>query len=358
MKHSEKKPDLIIDGIIFGLQETGGISRVWSTLISEFLAQSVNFKYVEPTTAEQNIYRAPLKLPNVQKEICHKFSKLACQTVIDEPGVYIPTYYRPASRKQCSIQVCHDTIREESIKSLFLAPLKARRKYLYDRAERIICVSSSTREDLLRHYGEATYRKAIVIPNPVDSTKMIAMAAAHSEHPLKGIPKGSPIALYVGKRDGAKNFSESLTLLSLTKAIGLCLAVVGAPFSENEERLLAPYRTRVFNLGRLSDNALAESMSAASFLFLPSKKEGFGFPTVEALAVGTPVVCADTPINREVALDLADFYQAGSSDALFAAVKGALSRHRLSTAETQRIRYTYDPKRIANQYLACFNELT
>jgi glycosyltransferase involved in cell wall biosynthesis len=357
MQSSRKRATLIIDGIIFGLQQAGGISRVWSTLIPEFLAQGVEFRYVEPTLANENIYRASLDLPAAQKESLRKFSKFTHQTLIDEAGIYVPTYYRPASKKQRSIQVCHDTIREESISKLLLPPLKARRRYLYDRAERIICVSNATREDLLRHYGEPIYRKAVVIPNPLDSTKMASMAAVGTEAPFKEVPAELPIALYIGKRDGAKNFSECLTLLSQTVASGLCLAVVGAPFSEDEERLLASYRTRVFNLGRLSDNALAEAMAAASFLFLPSKKEGFGFPTVEALSLGTPVVCTDTPINREVALELANFYPTGSAEALLAAVNAALGRGRLSGDETRRIRDAYDSRQIATRYLACFNEL-
>lgn len=348
---------MIIDGIIFGLQQAGGISRVWSTLIPEFLAQGVKFRYIEPSVADQNIYRASLDIPASQKESLHKFSKFTHQTLVDEHGIYVPTYYRPASGKQRSIQVCHDTIREESISKFLLPPLKVRRKYLYDRAERIICVSGSTREDLLKHYGESIYRKAVVIPNPLDSTKMARMAAIGAESPFKDVPSDLPIALYIGKRDGAKNFSESLALLSKTAPSGLCLAVVGTPFSEDEESLLAPYRARVFNLGRLSDSALAEAMAAASFLFLPSKKEGFGFPTVEALSLGTPVVCTDTPINREVALDLADFYPMGSAEALLAAVNAALRRGRLKGTESQRIRDAYDPSQIATRYLACFDEL-
>jgi glycosyltransferase involved in cell wall biosynthesis len=38
----------------------------------------------------------------------------------------------------------------------------------------------------------------------------------------------------------------------------------------------------------------------AALVLLPSQREGFGLPVVEALACGTPVICSDLPVLREV----------------------------------------------------------
>lgn len=60
---------------------------------------------------------------------------------------------------------------------------------------------------------------------------------------------------------------------------------------------------------------LAELHRHAAALVLPSLLEGFGFPVVEAMHAGTPVIAADIPALREVCADAAlycDPYDVGS----------------------------------------------
>ena len=45
----------------------------------------------------------------------------------------------------------------------------------------------------------------------------------------------------------------------------------------------------------------------AEVFFFPSKFEGFGIPVIEALKCGTPVICSDIPVLREIAGDSARF---------------------------------------------------
>lgn len=52
--------------------------------------------------------------------------------------------------------------------------------------------------------------------------------------------------------------------------------------------------------GAVPDDHLAAIYSGARALVFPSDDEGFGLPTVEALACGTPVVACDVPALREV----------------------------------------------------------
>jgi glycosyltransferase involved in cell wall biosynthesis len=52
--------------------------------------------------------------------------------------------------------------------------------------------------------------------------------------------------------------------------------------------------------GHVPDDDLAAIYSGARALVFPSDDEGFGLPTVEALACGTPVVACDVPALREV----------------------------------------------------------
>ena len=71
--------------------------------------------------------------------------------------------------------------------------------------------------------------------------------------------------------------------------------------------------------GRVGDDDLAAIYSGARALVFPSDDEGFGLPTVEALACGTPVVASDIPVLREVLGDRATFVDVGDLEGLLAA---------------------------------------
>jgi glycosyltransferase involved in cell wall biosynthesis len=56
---------------------------------------------------------------------------------------------------------------------------------------------------------------------------------------------------------------------------------------------------------------LAAVYRRATLALLPSEREGFGLPLVEALACGTPVVASDIPVLREVGGSAASYCAVG-----------------------------------------------
>jgi len=62
----------------------------------------------------------------------------------------------------------------------------------------------------------------------------------------------------------------------------------------------------------------------ADAVVFPSLCESFGFPLVEAMACGVPVVAGDTEVNRELCQDAARYYEAKSSIACAEAMKQVL----------------------------------
>lgn len=68
---------------------------------------------------------------------------------------------------------------------------------------------------------------------------------------------------------------------------------------------LRPY---VALLGRVPEEAVANLYLASDIFFFPSSCESFGFPMVEALGLGLPIVAADTPVNREICGEAALHY--------------------------------------------------
>ncbi len=103
----------------------------------------------------------------------------------------------------------------------------------------------------------------------------------------------------------------------------------------------------VRQLGRIEDADLAVVLRAADLLVAPSLAEGFGLPVVEAMAVGTAVVCSDAPALVEVAGDAAMVVGRGDARALADAVAAVLAdetvRARLIAAGLVRsARFTWD----------------
>lgn len=62
-------------------------------------------------------------------------------------------------------------------------------------------------------------------------------------------------------------------------------------------------RERVVRPGRVSADDRDAFVSIADALVFPSEYEGFGAPLIEAMALGTPVICGDHPTLREVVGD-------------------------------------------------------
>jgi glycosyltransferase involved in cell wall biosynthesis len=61
----------------------------------------------------------------------------------------------------------------------------------------------------------------------------------------------------------------------------------------------------VVQTGVIPDEELRVLYKHASMVVLPSLVEGFGFPILEGMASGTPVIASDIPVHREVAGDAA-----------------------------------------------------
>jgi glycosyltransferase involved in cell wall biosynthesis/O-antigen/teichoic acid export membrane protein len=100
-------------------------------------------------------------------------------------------------------------------------------------------------------------------------------------------------------------------------------------------------------MGSPSDADLRAAYRRAFALIVPSWKEGFCLPVLEAHAFGVPVIASDIPILREVAGDGALFFDPHDPDALLAAMYQLIGdpelRMRLSRAASANARlYSWD----------------
>ena len=83
----------------------------------------------------------------------------------------------------------------------------------------------------------------------------------------------------------------------------------------------SPARERIHFVGFVSDDDLPALYSLAEVFAFPSHYEGFGIPVLEAMACGTPVVCANNSSLPEVAGDAALLIEATDTEGLAGALR-------------------------------------
>jgi len=121
-------------------------------------------------------------------------------------------------------------------------------------------------------------------------------------------PLAPPYFVYVGTIEARKNHLLLLNLWrALAQEIGAAaprLVLIGQRGWETENVIdmlerCPGLRGLVIEHNRLPDAEMARLLKGARALLLPSFAEGFGFPVIEALALGVPALCSDVPGLRE-----------------------------------------------------------
>jgi glycosyltransferase involved in cell wall biosynthesis len=103
------------------------------------------------------------------------------------------------------------------------------------------------------------------------------------------------------------------------------------------ESAIAPW---VEFVGPWERDAARQLYREADIFVFPSLSESFGHPMVEAMAAGLPIVAADTPVNREICGDAAEYFPPLSAEDLAGKVRRLASnlgrRQRLGAAGKRR----------------------
>ncbi|MHB1296062.1 MAG: glycosyltransferase family 4 protein [Anaerolineae bacterium] len=177
------------------------------------------------------------------------------------------------------------------------------------RADAILADSEATRRDALRLYGVAPERIQVVYPGVHQRFRPADAAAVADARTRYGLP--ARYVLFVGTLEPRKNLPALLEAYRALLQGGLRagLVLVGrlgwrVDAFRASLQTLAPDEL-VVTPGFVPDDDLPALYSGADLLAFPSLYEGFGFPVLEAMACGTPVVCANTSSLPEVAGDAA-----------------------------------------------------
>lgn len=142
---------------------------------------------------------------------------------------------------------------------------------------------------------------------PLSEAKDGAEAARLRE----GLGLTRPYILTVGTLEPRKNIPFLVKVFEEMRGFDGDLALVGGLGWKTEPILEAiaksPKTARIRRLSHIPDDALAAAYAGASAFVFPSRYEGFGLPPLEAMARGTPVVCARNSSLPEVLGDAAEW---------------------------------------------------
>lgn len=276
------KSNLFFDDIIFDLQRFGGISEYWRQLTnSSVIRECFNIEHVGRLKAPTNVNKSVAKF-------------ISCD-VPDKPNsVFHSSYYRLPSKNVPSIVTVHDFIYEKRSSGItkFLNSYQIRKSIRS--ADSIVCISNSTKNDLLDLMPEIDEQRVDVVYHGVDHSIF-----NHSRNLQADYMQYSDCVVFVGKRSGYKNFT--LAVAALTEFKEMRLLIVGEKITQGErEALDKALGNRWVCLQGISNQELASVYRHCFCLLYPSDYEGFGMPLIEAMASGCPIITSGARALVEV----------------------------------------------------------
>jgi len=169
------------------------------------------------------------------------------------------------------------------------------------RADLLLCDSEATKADAAHFYGTPAAKMRVVYPgvNPLSGEMdAAAVAAIRAKH---GLP--ARYYLHVGTLQPRKNIAFLVATFQRWAAeradAAVVLALAGRKGWLFDESWLGAGR-QVRWLGYVDDADLATLYRGARALLLPALHEGFGFPALEAMRCGTPVLASNRASLPEV----------------------------------------------------------
>lgn len=311
----------------FSSQKFGGISRYFANIIEE-VKKNNEFDYQLGVLNSHNHYirNESLLLNNTFGNFFlnsnsgrwrNKANEWYCEYLLKENNFDIlhATYYDPyfiKNLKKPFVTTIHDLTYERLPEYFWVNdPLSYHKRINVERADKIIAISKTTKNDLLK-YIDTDEDKVEVIYHGIDIKTPLIFEE------VRNLPQ--EYLLFIGDRSGYKNFYLLLNtfkkLAKLYPDIHLVLAgggkLVGADV-EMINRLKIKEKVLHFEV---NDNQLNYLYKHTLLFIYPSLHEGFGLPILEAFKAQCPILLSDTDCFKEIAQDAAAFFSPHSADDL------------------------------------------
>ena len=335
---------LLYDGIVFSLQRTGGISVLFSEMLSRLPVGS--FELMGSLESPPASLRG-VPYSYLPPRIFERYRRARVTRAYD---LFHSTYYRlPDKGRAKVVTTVHDYVYERFAGVARGAVHRWQKRKAVAQSDLLICVSESTRRDLIEFSGPSNAARAIVIYH----------GASEKFRPLPGIEKRAQV-LFVGARGGYKNFAPVVDALSGLSDLEL-VCVGGGAFTRAEVEMLERRIPRRYRAAGYLDTAeLNAEYNRSLCLAYPSLYEGFGMPILEAMRAGCPVIAVNRSSIPEVAGDAAELLEFGHADEIRCAIErlteGSTRDELVRRGKCQAAKFSWDDT--VKRTVAAYEELT
>ncbi len=343
--------NILLDHQAFSMQKFGGISRYYYELVKNI--DAVNNNIYISSGINQNYYIGLLnnKIRNYGVSCKYfppktnrffKFVNGIGTTIVSKAinyQIFHETYYgmfrTNYNYKSKNVLTVYDMIHElypRYVNDSSIASYAKKRSI--NRADLIIAISQSTKNDLI-NLLDIDENKIIVTPlgGDINSTNEKVLNIDY------------PYILYVGGRSGYKNFGLLIDVIRNSIFIRNNFKVIcfgGGNFTDVENYIMRKYNLANHFIHVSGDDDLLSALyKSASCLCHTSLYEGFGFPPLEAITLGTRAVVYKSSSMPEVSGNFATYFDKPDTDALTNAITSAINLGKLDKNDLNWKKHIY-----------------
>ncbi|WP_207424830.1 glycosyltransferase family 4 protein [Desertivirga brevis] len=319
---------VLFDHQKFTTQRYGGISRYFANIIQS-LKKTPGYEYDLGVLTSNCHYiqqeKQPLKFLGAKvsnPSVAYKLNKFYCEQLLKKSNfdVFHPTYYDKYfidKVKKPVVVTVHD-MTHERLPEYFWAqdPLTHEKRLNIERADKIIAISETTKDDLLR-FSNVDPSKISIVYHGIETNTPLLTA------PVNNLPE--QYILFVGDRGGYKNFYlfiEAFKILSQKYPHLKVVLTGGGAIGIADAELL--YRNNLQSKVQhvnVTDEQLNYLYKNAFVFVYPSLCEGFGLPLLEAFKAECPIIASDIDCFKEIGGDAVLLFKALETEDLVAKVE-------------------------------------
>ncbi len=326
---------IFFDHRIFFHQNSGGISRYIINLSRQFDKMNkpsfisspfhINTMLKDYYKVKKNIFgRYIYKKPRFTNSLLNFINTLITSYNLKKinPNVYHQTYYGDflCEKKIIKVVTVHDLIHEKFHKYYGFDKNWRPKLNSLQQADKIICVSENTKEDLNKFYDTKNKQIKVIY----HGSDHLTLKKNFSEK-----NKRENFILYVGGRGKYKNFIKFVESYANNHELKKNFKVVcfgGGQFNEKEFKLFNEKKIKdqiLYEYG--DDENLINLYKKAACLVYPSLYEGFGIPIIEAMSFGCPVAASNSISLKESCGEAAFIFDQNSSQGISDAIIKAIN---------------------------------
>lgn len=339
------------------------------TFMFNSLRQSVPHDIVKVIKPPHTLRTYPLP-PTLTSFMWNTVHRYSVEHLIGNQDIFISSdWTQPPTRKAKKVTIVHDLIpyvfpetsTTKTTVSLSKANIlpnivdthKRRLEWVKKECDHIITDSESTKIDLIKILGIEDSRISVIYP----SVKVPEVTAKDIARVKKTYKLDKPYILTVGKIEPRKNIARLIKAFEHAKLYkDMKLAVVGAQGWGDQDFDTNSLGDSLSFLGYVPEKDLYPLYAGADIFAMPSLYEGFGYPVIEAMALGTPISASNTSSVGELVKGYGDTFDPESIESIATSLRN-LSSKKPHTDKAQKYARSFTEKKFAREFMDVLESL-